>query len=645
VLTLSLWNNLLKFLVLRLWHGFRESLDGVYRRFVHLLRKANRRVIRFPWLQNLVNQFLPCPQMVQRYVDPALSVEEFFTILNQRQVRYTILRWFENLPKLAKGDDIDMLVHDDDLIKIKDLFVALPTGIPCDIYSVSPIPGASYQRGVPHYPSHLAREILETSVMYKDTYRVPDARRHFLSLAYHAVFHKPDEVGLPRRKGDTATNAVGARSYADALVRLGDSIGLETSPDLQSLRELLIEQEWAPRADVVRSMAQGSQLLTAVATDSSSDQLLPKNYIRDAFNVHGVRVLVESNCATFMDYIRRDFCFFNSLKEDHGRPHIHVTFLNTNPPWEEIPRSAVPLYKTAGSTVYKRGFNRYVDHDREVLAIYDLQRDEGTFYSNDPEAMYRIAYAMFMTRIGLRLDGMRRHRIHALAITLNEVALLFLGDGGCGKTTLGFEMMKYPQVGWLTDDIIPVDLNGRALALPTSPRLIEGSAVPWLPPAVKLLKSPMPKEPPKVQLPSWSILSRVRPSAKVGELFLCTRRTGIGPSIRRVGFIEAFRGICDNALTGREFGHMKAYHLQFSLSYLCRMSLMYLSRVRTFIYLAWTVPVFRFEMGGQVSENASLLLKNWPTKPYERGPSPIRFPSAVPAVESSELGEQSRPQR
>ena len=282
---------------------------------------------------------------------------------------------------------------------------------------------------------------------------------------------------------------------------------------------------------------------------------------------------------------------------------------------------------------------------REVFAIYDLKRDGGTVYSGDPDAMYRIAYSMLMTRIGLRLDADRRHRIHALGISVDDAALLFLADGGCGKTTLGLEMMKHPQVGWLTDDILPVDSSGRALAFPTSPRLIPGSVVPWLPPSVNLLKGPMPKDPPKFQLPSSSLLPRVCPSSKLGALFLCSRRPGVGPSIRRVGFLEAFRGICNNALTGREFGHMMAYHLQFSPRYLWSTAAIYLSRIRTFFYLAWNVPVFRFDMGGHISENASLLLNMWAEMRNDGIRRLVDASNAVPAVDNRNLREQSRTQQ
>jgi hypothetical protein len=417
---------------------------------------------------------------------------------------------------------------------------------------------------------------------------------------------------------------------------LAESIGIKAHADLRSLRELLSEHGWAPRIDVLRRIAKGSKWLTALAADPVGASSRPAKMLSYPFDVHGVRVLVETNCAAFMDYVERDFCFFHTPNEKLALPHVHISFLRTTPPWEEIPRAALPIYKTTASTVYKQGPNRYVDHGREILAIYDLKRDQGTIYGNGSDAMYRIAYAMLMTRIGLRLDAIRRHRLHALAITVNDLALLFLGDGGCGKSTLGLEMMKHAQVGWLTDDILPVEADGRALAFPTSPRLMAGSRVPWLPPSIKLLPSPMPKEPPKMQLPAWSILPRVRASAKLGALFLCSREPGIGPSISRVGFFAALRGICANAFTGKEFGHMLAYHLQFSPVYFYHMGAMYLSRLRTFMKLARSVPVWRFEMGGDVAENAALILKMYSTTTPHKVADMVNAFSPVSSVETGE---------
>ena len=197
---LKVWNNLLKFMFMRWSIQLVEALQSAYALFVRVLRKLNRRVIRFAWLRRAINRLLPCPQMVERYIDPAMGVERFFSVLNDRGVRYTVLRWFEDFPYLTQGNDVDLLVDDDDLPKIRDLFVTLPTGIHCDVYAVSALQGASYRKGVPLYPSHLARQILDTSVRYKDTYRVPDPKHYFLSLAYHAVYHWAEASGLPERR-------------------------------------------------------------------------------------------------------------------------------------------------------------------------------------------------------------------------------------------------------------------------------------------------------------------------------------------------------------------------------------------------------------------------------------------------------------
>jgi len=120
---------------------------------------------------------------------------------------------------------------------------------------------------------------------------------------------------------------------------------------------------------------------------------------------------------------------------------------------------------------------------------------------------------------------------------------------------------------------------------------------------------PMPLEPPKVQIPFSSMLPPVRASAGIARLFLCTRKPGVGPSIRRLGFVEALIGICQNGFDDGAFGKRLAYHLQFSSIFFLKMAAVYFSRFRTFVSIAWKVPVFRYELGGQISENASMVLK------------------------------------
>ena len=95
----------------------------------------------------------------RRYLSPRLGIDEFLEYLGGRSVRYVVLRWFENMPVIEEGEDIDLLVHDDVKI-VEEFFAQQPGLIPCNLYCVSGLPGTQYQ-DMAYYPPCLAIQILE----------------------------------------------------------------------------------------------------------------------------------------------------------------------------------------------------------------------------------------------------------------------------------------------------------------------------------------------------------------------------------------------------------------------------------------------------------------------------------------------------
>ena len=51
----------------------------------------------------------------RRYIHPKLGVEGFFKELKKNDISYCVLRWFETLPLVEEGEDIDILVADKDI--------------------------------------------------------------------------------------------------------------------------------------------------------------------------------------------------------------------------------------------------------------------------------------------------------------------------------------------------------------------------------------------------------------------------------------------------------------------------------------------------------------------------------------------------
>lgn len=90
---------------------------------------------------------------VRRFVDPALGRLGLFQKLHERNIRYVVLRWFNELPDWPAGEDVDILIDINDLNRIDDLFVRNDQSIPCDVYASSESKGAD-MKGLAYYPSN-----------------------------------------------------------------------------------------------------------------------------------------------------------------------------------------------------------------------------------------------------------------------------------------------------------------------------------------------------------------------------------------------------------------------------------------------------------------------------------------------------------
>lgn len=191
----------------------------------------------------------------RRYIDKRLGLEGFFQRLKDLDIHYVVLRWFEDFPNITAGEDIDVLVADEDVDRVAPLFTGSKrNGIPCDLYSESGLAGTRYRK-IAYYPVHLARQLLQNAVWWKDRYRVPDPRRHLLSLAFHVVYHKGYDSGLPSAFRPPSGDA--EHDYRRDLERLSDACGLRLPAEmtLESLDAWLGEQGWRPGIDTLEKLS------------------------------------------------------------------------------------------------------------------------------------------------------------------------------------------------------------------------------------------------------------------------------------------------------------------------------------------------------------------------------------------------------
>ena len=188
----------------------------------------------------------------ERGVPRSMGVAGLLSALHRRDVNYVILRWFDLLPHIDEGQDIDILVSDEDAPQLEELLTRRPilSSIPCDVYSVHGLPTFAH-KGLAYYPPGLAERILARAVYQPSGARVPCKEDHFYSLAYHAIYKKGYASGLPVSRSEPPRNPSPKHAYGSVLRGLAFELELDVPITMHDLDEHLNQAGWRPSLDTL----------------------------------------------------------------------------------------------------------------------------------------------------------------------------------------------------------------------------------------------------------------------------------------------------------------------------------------------------------------------------------------------------------
>lgn len=213
-------------------------------------------------LLSVKNPARPSPR---RYFSPAWGPTELAERLAAANLDYVVLRWFDSLPIMEPGEDLDILVADHHLADFQALLEEEPGTIPIDLYSVSGLPASDYQKAA-YYPPALAREILSTAQTHASGFRVPSATEHLRSLAYHAVYHKGPRSGIPSDRAISVADP--EHNYQQVLTTLARTEGIVSIPaTLEEWDDYLASVVWRPSPDAMRKLGPSNPWIAAGADE------------------------------------------------------------------------------------------------------------------------------------------------------------------------------------------------------------------------------------------------------------------------------------------------------------------------------------------------------------------------------------------
>ncbi|MFP3357306.1 hypothetical protein [Planococcus citreus] len=196
-------------------------------------------------------------EAARHYLSPDIRPDDFFGRLNKEEVPYVVLRWHEEIPFTDIDEDIDLLVSDEAIGKVHAILDERIGIVPFDVYSESGLTGSGY-REMAYYRPHLAREIVLSRELWNSRFYIPDCRHRFLSLMYHAVYHKGEESGLPIFEGGRGKRQT-EHDYPRILKEMAKENGVvELAMNLTDCHRFLKQQGWSPATDTIRKLSQGN---------------------------------------------------------------------------------------------------------------------------------------------------------------------------------------------------------------------------------------------------------------------------------------------------------------------------------------------------------------------------------------------------
>jgi hypothetical protein len=180
---------------------------------------------------------------------------EFFKFLKDNDIGYVLLRWYHQLENWPKDDDVDILVDDKDVKKLRELLDKNVGAKAVDIHALSG--GESGRHDcIAYFPTHIGRQMIDMAVENEHGVKIPNDEMYFKSLAYHATYQKGYRSKLPKNAQDT--KAVDNK-FTKALSELKAKLGLAVELNMDDIEEYLHQEGWRPAGDMLAMLSQDNK--------------------------------------------------------------------------------------------------------------------------------------------------------------------------------------------------------------------------------------------------------------------------------------------------------------------------------------------------------------------------------------------------
>jgi hypothetical protein len=185
-------------------------------------------------------------------------------------------------------------------------------------------------------------------------------------------------------------------------------------------------------------------------------------------NFHDHIILVRCNESSVLEKLREEFHFF--ISGPLPLVHTQLSILIEAPP--EIP-SLVAVKILESCAVYRLGQRQYVDYFGEALIIWDKSENNVTVHGLSKDRAFELSFLVIHSLLGQKLEHSGLCRLHAVAVSINDLNAVIMLPSKGGKSTLLAHLLENPEVKIISDDMPLCDRLGRIYAFPSKISLDE----------------------------------------------------------------------------------------------------------------------------------------------------------------------------
>ncbi|HEY4000379.1 MAG TPA: hypothetical protein VGO93_16000 [Candidatus Xenobia bacterium] len=195
-------------------------------------------------------------------------------------------------------------------------------------------------------------------------------------------------------------------------------------------------------------------------------------------DLHGLEIACETESAELASALVRPFRYFLAASP---APRVRVVVHEAAPPLEGFPPMPA-LFSSPRNIVFGDRARKIVDYFGRGIVVQERGQPCYRLYSQDRDLLLEAFYLLVLSLLGEHCDRVGLLRVHALALSHRDRAVLLMMPQGGGKSTLTLSMLQVPGVGYISDDDPLFDRHGQILPFPRPLGMLRAEALAAIPP-------------------------------------------------------------------------------------------------------------------------------------------------------------------